>query len=740
MNMKTDCFFSIIIVNHNSRELLKKCIGSIQTTFKIQEVEIFVADNNSPDGSVEMVRDNFPEVTLIANDSNIGYSKAVNQGIRRSFGKYILILNADTIVLPGAIQTLVSFMENNPDCGVAGPRLSYPDGQLQYSCRTYQTIKTTLFRRTFLGRIFPKSKVIRDHLMLDWDHCLEREVDWLQGSVLMVRRDAINQTGLMDERYFLYFEDVDLCYRMKNTGWKICYVPKAEVIHYYRRASYGKTLFNRDLFVHLSSMLRYHDKWSKVLYMAKRCMHIFKIPSLISLDFAGICFSLWIAFSLRASIETIDSHPLYPIQTYFQPLLIFSFCTLSIYYFMGLYENNRHQSWIDRLFSISKGTLISCLVMVLFHFFSEGYQRGLVYSRIILVSFTIFNILITLFIHQFTHFLSRLLWRHGFNLRRSLIVGTDQTAIHIGKMLSAEPNLGYDLVGFISLPENNKKPKHLQIIGDVDSLFEICLRERIQEVVFVNVDEHFENIVLPLTKFRKKLINARIISNDSESKVIDTRIKDFFGFPSLEFEQGSYYYLALGLKRLTDVFIALFSTILLSPLTFFIYILLKVEGREVFFSQKRVGKNGKEFQMYKFRSMFDDAEKVKRHLENIVTEGPIFKVKNDPRVTPVGRILRRYNLDEIPQLINVLKGHMSIIGPRPPLPEEVATYDRWHKARLEIKPGITGLWQVDKERKWKFDEMVRLDIYYILNWSPLLDIKILIRTPGAILRGTGFNG
>ena len=161
---------------------------------------------------------------------------------------------------------------------------------------------------------------------------------------------------------------------------------------------------------------------------------------------------------------------------------------------MGLYENKRHQSWIDRLFSISKGILISCLVMILFHFFSEGYQHGLVYSRIVLVTFTIINILVTLFIHQSIHFLSRLLWRHGFNLRRSLIVGTDPTAIRIGKMLSAGPDLGYDLVGFISLPKNSKKPKHLQIIGDVENLVEICLRERIQEVVFVNVDEHFENM------------------------------------------------------------------------------------------------------------------------------------------------------------------------------------------------------------------------------------------------------
>ena len=121
-------------------------------------------------------------------------------------------------------------------------------------------------------------------------------------------------------------------------------------------------------------------------------------------------------------------------------------------------------------------------------------------------------------------------------------------------------------------------------------------------------------------------------------------------------------------------------------------------------------------------------------------DGRLFKAENDARVTRLGRFLRKYNIDEIPQFVNILKGEMSFIGPRPPLPEEVAQYEKWHKARLEVKPGVTGLWQVDKERKWKFDEMVRLDIHYILNWSLLMDFKILLRTPGAILRGTGFEG
>ncbi len=738
--MESECILSIIIVNHNSCELLENCIHSILSTLEAPACEMFAVDNHSDDGSVEMLRNTFPGVEIISNEANIGYAKAINQAFRVSCGKFVLVLNADTIVMPGAIQALLAFMEMDPHCGVAGPKLLYPNGKLQYSCRTFQSLKTILFRRTILGKIFPRSRVLRDHLMMDWDHSQEREVDWLQGSVLMLRRDAVEHAGPMDERYFLYFEDVDLCYRTKNAGWRVCYVPEATFVHYYRRSSYGNSIFNRDLFVHLISMLRYHDKWNRFLYGARRFLRMLRIPILMSLDFAGIFVSFWVAFSIRQSMGTIDSKPLYPMETYVQPLLLFSVCTLSIYTIMGFYESRRYPSWVDRLFSVSKGTLVSCLVMMLFYFFSEGYQRGLVYSRIVLVSFALISILVVFMIHQSIHLFSRLLWRHGFNLRRALIVGMDRTAVHIGTMLLAEPDLGYDPVGFISLPERVGAPGNLPVIGGVDELVDICLRERIQEVLFVNVDAHFESIVLPLTKFGKKMINSRIISDESENKIIDSRVKDFFGFPSLAFERGSYHYLVLGLKRVMDVVMSLFFLGLLSPLILLIAIALKSGGHRVSYVQKRVGKNGRIFKMYKFRTMVDHAHALREHLENVVTEGPMLKIRNDPRVTRVGRFLRRYNLDEIPQLINVLQGHMSIIGPRPPLPEEVASYDRWHEARLEIKPGITGLWQVDKERKWKFDQMVRLDIYYILNWSPLLDLKILFRTPGAILRGTGFDG
>jgi exopolysaccharide biosynthesis polyprenyl glycosylphosphotransferase len=341
------------------------------------------------------------------------------------------------------------------------------------------------------------------------------------------------------------------------------------------------------------------------------------------------------------------------------------------------------------------------------------------------------------FVHQMRNLISRWIWRQRFNLKRVLIVGLSQTAMKLKDTLSNSPDLGYDLVGLISLEKNSNNSLVDQTTGNVDELIEICHRERVQEVIFVSIENNYEKIIRSLIKCRKMLIDIRIISDDFESQAINPRIKDFAGFSSIDHECQPLYYIGLGIKRLADIIIASVGLVILSPFILLIALLLKFDGNSAFYNQIRIGKDGKKFLMYKFRTMVPGAESQKADLENIAANGPFFKVRDDPRVTRFGKLLRKYNLDEIPQLLNVLRGELSFIGPRPPLPEEVSEYEDWHLSRLEIKPGITGLWQVDKKRKWKFDEMIKLDIYYILNWSILLDLKILLRTPGAILKGSG---
>ena len=193
------------------------------------------------------------------------------------------------------------------------------------------------------------------------------------------------------------------------------------------------------------------------------------------------------------------------------------------------------------------------------------------------------------------------------------------------------------------------------------------------------------------------------------------------------------------LKRVLDVTVATASLIILAPLIVYILLRLKNEEGRPLFVQRRIGKNGKPFLMYKFRTMIPDAEMQRQRMRSLTNCGRLFKVRNDPRVTRFGRSLRRHDLDEIPQLVNVLKGEMSMVGPRPPLAEEAANYEERDRLRLSVKPGITGLWQVDRNRQWVFEQMVDLDIRYVRDWSLLLDLKILLQTPLAVLKGRSFD-
>lgn len=203
---------------------------------------------------------------------------------------------------------------------------------------------------------------------------------------------------------------------------------------------------------------------------------------------------------------------------------------------------------------------------------------------------------------------------------------------------------------------------------------------------------------------------------------------------SIVFEEKKTYTI---LKRGIDIFGALFGLICLSWLFLIITILIKLEDPKgpVFFKQIRVGKNGKEFYMYKFRSMVTDAEEIlKDLLKYNEIEGAMFKIKNDPRITKIGKVLRKTSMDELPQLINVLKGNMSLVGPRPPLPREVAQYTNYDKQRLLVTPGCTGLWQVTGRNSVSFKKMVELDLIYIKNRSLIYDIRIILKTIVIILK------
>jgi GT2 family glycosyltransferase len=250
---------SIIVVNYNTRDLLEECLTALFSNAPACGFEVLVVDNHSRDGSWALLEQRFPQCRVIGNRRNLGFARAANQAYQVSKGKYCLIMNPDLRVLPDSIQRLWEFMESTPDVGIAFPKLYNPDGSLQHSCRTFHTIGSIILRRTPLGKLFPNSTILREHLMTDWDHNTPREIDWALGGCMMVRREAVSDPQLFDERFFLYFEEVDLCYRMKKTPWKVIYNPGASMIHHHLRESAGRGL-NRQKVEVIKSWMKFKLK------------------------------------------------------------------------------------------------------------------------------------------------------------------------------------------------------------------------------------------------------------------------------------------------------------------------------------------------------------------------------------------------------------------------------------------------------------------------------------------------
>lgn len=246
---------TLSIITWKAKELLKQLLDSIQANVDGVSHEIIVLDNQSGDGTVEMVEGKYPEVRLIKNSSNVGVAPARNKVFEVATGRYILILDVDTKVQPGAIKTLVKIMDTHPEVAIGGPKLVYGNGRLQLSCRPFPSPLNIMIEGTFLKDWFPNSRFVKEYTMEDWHHKDMREVDWMYGACLIIRRENLKAIGLFDEKFFYLYEDVDLCFRAKKMGFKVMYIPQATVMHFLERERKG--VFHPRIRNHIGSVFRY---------------------------------------------------------------------------------------------------------------------------------------------------------------------------------------------------------------------------------------------------------------------------------------------------------------------------------------------------------------------------------------------------------------------------------------------------------------------------------------------------
>jgi N-acetylglucosaminyl-diphospho-decaprenol L-rhamnosyltransferase len=255
---------SILIVNWNTRALLAQCLDSIYTYPPTCPFEVWVVDNASSDGSLSMLRERFPQVRLIANHENLGFAAANNQAIRQSAGRYVLLLNPDTELNPSALQHLVEFMDSHPEAGAVGARLLNPDGSLQVTCYPTPTVWREFFRLFYLDFLHPKST----YRMECWNTDLPRRVDTIQGACLLLRKPALDQVGLLDQDFFMYSEDIDLCIRLGQAGWQLYWLPQAEVLHYGGQSSkqVPEAMFLHLYQAKLACIRKHHGRLAALAY------------------------------------------------------------------------------------------------------------------------------------------------------------------------------------------------------------------------------------------------------------------------------------------------------------------------------------------------------------------------------------------------------------------------------------------------------------------------------------------
>lgn len=444
----------------------------------------------------------------------------------------------------------------------------------------------------------------------------------------------------------------------------------------------------------------------------------------------------WVRYDLQL-FRAVDPAFNVPYQVYLPFVAIFTLLLTLVYRQQGVYRLRLQISWFDEFFAIVNGTTTGIVIIILFIFvYSPTF-----YSRAIFIYAGILAIAILGLSRVLKVMWLRRLRRHGFGTRRVVIVGAGEVARAIMRAVVANRDSGLEIIGFLDDHPTKGETDigRFRALGSIDNLPHVLQCERIDEVIITLPWQYHRRIMSIMTQCERFAVRARIVPDLFQITLNRMQIEYIAGVPMIGVKEVRISGFNEWLKRGIDVTLSALALFLAAPLMALVALMIKMDSPgPVLFPQERVGKMGRRFTLYKFRSMVEDAEAQRQALVTMnEADGPLFKIKQDPRVTRLGRRLRRLSLDELPQFYNILRGEMSLIGPRPGLPAEVEQYQEWHKRRLEVSPGLTGMWQVGGRSELSFDEMALLDIYYVENWTPALDTKILLQTIPRVIFGNG---
>jgi exopolysaccharide biosynthesis polyprenyl glycosylphosphotransferase len=443
----------------------------------------------------------------------------------------------------------------------------------------------------------------------------------------------------------------------------------------------------------------------------------------------------WMRYDLQL-FRSVDPANNVPYSVYIPLVALLTVVLILINRREGAYDVNRPRTFFDEFYAVLNATTTSIMLLIVIAFF-----RRLFYSRMIFIYAGVLILVLLTMARLVRAIIMTRLRQAGIGVDRVLIVGAGEVGRTVMRNLIAQPELGYRLVGFLDDDpiKGCTDIGPIRALGPVENLAEVVGNQQIDQVIITLPWQYHRKILRLMNDCERAGARPRVVPDLFQLSLGGVDVEAINGVPLISIKQTTLTGLNLAIKRVFDLTLASLALVLLSPLWLLIALAIKLDSPgPILFRQERAGRNGKPFTFYKFRSMTPGAEADMEKLRAMnEADGPLFKIKDDPRVTNVGRFIRRTSLDELPQLINVFRGDMSLVGPRPGLPSEVAQYQEWHRKRLEILPGLTGLWQVSGRSDLSFDEMVMLDIYYGENWSLGADLRILLRTVPQVLFGDG---
>jgi exopolysaccharide biosynthesis polyprenyl glycosylphosphotransferase len=460
-------------------------------------------------------------------------------------------------------------------------------------------------------------------------------------------------------------------------------------------------------------------------------------PGLLTISYVAAAIRIW------HLTEPTSFASFFSMRIKLLNLLVFfglTYCWHVIFTAFGLYGSRRLGDRREEAAVVLKATSASALVL---GFVAAFFQVQMITPAFIAVFWIVSTSAIIASRLALREFLRRARIR-GRNLRHLVIIGTNPRAVEFARAVEVRPELGYELVGFadeawIGNREFGKNGRF--IVSDLEH-FPCFLRERVIDEVAIALPmkSFYSQAALIVAQCQEQGVIVRVLANifDTQKGRVDN--SHFEGMDVATVSPDSSDGWPMVCKRLLDIFVSSFLLILLAPIFLIVAILIRLDGSgQVFFAQERVGLNKRLFRMYKFRTMVGDAEKKQFQLESLnEADGPVFKIKNDPRITRLGKYLRKASVDELPQLLNVLKGDMSLVGPRPLPIRDYQGFDQdWLRRRFSVRPGVTCLWQVNGRSSVSFEEWMKLDLHYIDHWSFWLDLKLIAKTIPAVLKGVG---